>query len=1184
MKGRRCQEKVLVAEDERTMKTVAITLRDSWSDTPLARGDIVRITSISALEDATYSAHSLGQIMVSDAADSPMLIIHPDQMLTATSIADSFDCTRKAVLQSRIRASVETSKPVVYGNILHEVFQKALSANRWDEAFLSAVVDETVTNHVEDLWLLGMEDNILAIEEIRAKMGEMASWARVFVAEKPSEVALIDGRQGDKARMSISKLIAIEEHIWSPQYGLQGKIDATVEMTEIEESGGAGKKLLHPFEVKTGRTTWSAMHLVQTALYTLLLSDRYDVRVATGILYYLESSAMSRIAPPIAELRQMLQQRNRLASLLYRARSPLADVHELAPQTQEIEISGLPGLLRNPFKCSNCYAQASCFSYHALAEGGTAESAGMVDDGKKNYGAVWAEAVGHLLLGLADKSQAQVLKQWFVKWDRLLSFEERDMSKLLRELWTMDSAEREAVGRCFGNLVIAREVTPSASASASVVTDGIEGAGGKINRFVYVFQRSVTIGSQSFAEGSQLAVGETVVVSSESGQWGLARGYVIAVTKHEITVAIDRKLGDARQRLPEFNSTRNQTFKGIMTVGGDDSNRPAPTSTMLYRLDKDEFSNGLAVVRSNLITLMSTHPIHAKLRNLVIFSAEPSFAATKAVPALPPSQLGEMNEDQRTTVAKVLAAQDYALILGMPGTGKTTTIAHVIRALLGEQKTVLITSFTHTAVDNILLKIKDLVPRQSILRLGTISKINPAVQKFCQLATTPRSTIEEVDQSYMGCRIVATTCMGANHAIFSRRKFDVCIVDEASQITLPISLGPLLHARKFVLVGDHYQLPPLVQNKYALEGGLDVSLFRQLSEEHPEAVAMLGKQYRMCEDIMTLANVLIYDGRLRCGNEAVATRQLQNIDLSRLSTYHNSASTCTIYPASDPACWLSTLCSPTKKVLYLNTDPLGPPAQEVLSSGKNITNPLEATLAAQSVLSLLAAGVPPHEIGVITLYRSQLALIRRTFKLARIPREVDIDSADRFQGRDKEVIVISMVRSNAGGVVGELLKDWRRVNVAFTRAKSKLVVVGSRRTLAGNEVLKKFLELVAERGWGVDLPVAADQVHGFDFSSQVVASGLPASPTADVVLEKRPPGSIKRPCGRNSPKKAIPSPPPRKVLQESANAANRSPSRVPRGVMKIPGKVISGTAGARKMMKLSQAAMDIFEDLTEFDI
>lgn len=111
--------------------------------------------------------------------------------------------------------------------------------------------------------------------------------------------------------------------------------------------------------------------------------------------------------------------------------------------------------------------------------------------------------------------------------------------------------------------------------------------------------------------------------------------------------------------------------------------------------------------------------------------------------------------------------------------------------------------------------------------------------------------------------------------IFNKRKFDYCIVDEASQITLPACLGPLRYADRFVLVGDHYQLPPLVRNLEAQKGGLDVSLFRFLSETHPRALTNLEHQYRMNEDIMLLSNSLVYDGLLKCGNQSVAKRVLQ---------------------------------------------------------------------------------------------------------------------------------------------------------------------------------------------------------------------------------------------------------------------------------------------------------------------
>ncbi|KAK3105460.1 DNA replication endonuclease-helicase Dna2, partial [Teratosphaeriaceae sp. CCFEE 6253] len=219
-------------------------------------------------------------------------------------------------------------------------------------------------------------------------------------------------------------------------------------------------------------------------------------------------------------------------------------------------------MLKNPFKCGRCYARQSCFSYHGLVESGTADSAGMVDDGKKNHGLVWHEAVGHLALAAKDQAEARVLKTWFAKWDRLLTFEESEMSRYRKELWTMTSAEREAVGRCFGDLVLAQDLTSTAAAVTQSVVDGIEGTGGKINRYAYVLRRALP-GSQgmSFAEGTQLTVGEPVVVSSEDGQWALANGYVVAATKHDITVAVDRRLGDARRRLGDFDASSNQSFQ-----------------------------------------------------------------------------------------------------------------------------------------------------------------------------------------------------------------------------------------------------------------------------------------------------------------------------------------------------------------------------------------------------------------------------------------------------------------------------------------------------------------------------------------------------------------------------------------------------------------------------------------------
>lgn len=1158
-------------------------LRGSWTHTAVAEGDIIHVSKAPQAEPAPPLAP--GQLLLDDSNTSPLLIVHPDHMISATTVADSFDCVRKAVLQDRIKATGETSKSMVYGKILHEVFQQSLIANCWGETFLFDLVEKTVQAHIEGLWELGMRDDVLAIEEVKAKMGELAAWAKVFIGEMPGANAKVASARGESLHMALFGLVAIEEHVWSPMFGLKGNVDATVQAVF---GGTPLKKVLAPFEVKTGRTTNAPAHHAQTALYTLLMSDRYEVDVKAGVLYYLESSNISHVAPSVTEIRQMMQQRNRLASYIHRARYPRVGHDEnadtsVASQSQVTEQSGLPAMMKNPFKCAKCYARQSCFTLHALAEDGAAESAGMIDDGKKDHSLVWQEAVGHLLpskkkmVSDEDWKRSNVLKQWFTRWERLLTFEESETSRIRKELWTMPSKEREDVGRCFGDLVIRQDLTSTAAAVTSTIVDGIEGRGGRINKFAYSFERATDRKGRPFNDGSQLTLGEPVVVSSEAGQWALANGYVIAVSKQSITVAVDRKLGNARQRLPGFDAESNQSLRGIMSVGRNaDSVAAVAEERTLYRLDKDEFSNGLALVRNNLMTFMSSHPVHTKLRDLIIFDRKPAFATAASVPALPASQLGEMNEDQKAAVGKVISAQDYALILGMPGTGKTTTIAHLIRALLADGQSILLTSFTHTAVDNILLKIRDVAPADSVLRLGVPAKINPQVQHFCQLAATPRKSVAEIEQAYMGSQIVATTCMGTNHALFNRRVFDVCIVDEASQTTLPTSLGPLLSARKFILVGDHFQLPPLIQNRRALEGGLDVSLFRMLSERQPDAIAMLGKQYRMCEEIMSLSNALIYEGRLRCGNEAVANRTMHLSQPDGLAKFHSVDTHCRY----GGRCWLHEITNAGRKVLFANTDPLGDAARETLvNSSKNITNRLEAALTVQIVTSLLALGLPARDIGVITLYRSQIALLRQLFSAASICPDVEIDSADRFQGRDKECVIISMVRSNESGTVGDLIKDWRRLNVAFTRARSKLIVLGGRRTLRNNDLMARFLDLVDGRGWSMDLPRDAQTSHSLGFGSQ--ATGKTTSVEGPLRLSQSP-----RKLEHVSNKSIASS--PVMALAESNSAGNRSAATwVGRQVAaKKPGKAINGREGpefAKTRKSKEQIAIEIFEDLTAED-
>ncbi|GAB1216875.1 hypothetical protein ATERTT37_006094 [Aspergillus terreus] len=1076
-KGRVQPEQVLLVQDERSKLKKVVILRESWFDTPCSKDLYIHLIG---------DFDTAGQCVVNDSHN--MMILHPDHLVSATVVADSIGCQRRAVLQDRIKKnSGDLGKPQVFGNIFHEIFQEALKLNQWDMTTLRTLTESVAVKHIEEIYLIHMSIPE-AVDYVMSKIPALKSWAELFLRSKPSNESLVEDRNSSKMRLSINKLLEVEEHIWSPMYGLKGNIDATVQVACHD--GESEKNLVVPLELKTGNRDTNHAHRAQTALYTLLLSDRYDVDVTFGLLYYVETSKIFRIRGIRHELLQMIHARNRLAGYMR-------------------ERTHLPPMLKRSSMCNKCYSKTPCFIYHKLADDGDGETSGLGDD--------FVNAMDHLDVQHRD---------FFQKWDNLLTKEEQSMMRFKRELWTLLSSEREALGRCFGNVVIE-------PGSGYEDKDGI-----KINRYRYTFVKKQATPSFSFTE-SQLTVGEPIVISDEEGHFALANGYVVQVSPRRITVAVDRRLHNARTKAEGFNARNNQTFRGIMEISDDitSSNLPLePEEQTVYRLDKDEFSNGMATVRNNLVSMMERDLFQAKnLRRLIIEGEAPRFKPASKSPAIPGSDGANLNVDQTRAIDKVMSARDYALVLGMPGTGKTTTISHIIRALVSQGKSVLLTSYTHTAVDNILLKIRD--DNIRILRIGAATKVHPEIQQFADLAATPKQTMEELKTVYEDSQVVATTCLGVNHNIFSQRIFDYCIVDEASQITLPVCLGPIRMAQTFILVGDHYQLPPLVQNKEAQEGGLDVSLFKLLSDSHPESVVNLEHQYRMCEEIMLLSNILIYSGKLKCGTLEVAERSLRLPNLPGLRQHH--ADKFEEIPGQRELClglghrcWLQDLLDPSAKTRLVNTDTLNTPAVDV-ANGSRIMNPTEATLCSQLVEAFISCGVPARSIGVITFYRSQLSLLKQNLR-HHLP-ELEMHTADKFQGRDKEVVILSCVRSNSDNNVGDLLRDWRRVNVAFTRARTKLLVVGSKRTLRdGNELLAKYVKLVEGRGWVYDLPKGAIESHVFEsdnlqqtqpHSPRKVPSPQRGSGTPRTTTKRNPlsplhdcqtPGGLKKPAKRGA--------------------------------------------------------------------
>jgi DNA replication ATP-dependent helicase Dna2 len=295
-------------------------------------------------------------------------------------------------------------------------------------------------------------------------------------------------------------------------------------------------------------------------------------------------------------------------------------------------------------------------------------------------------------------------------------------------------------------------------------------------------------------------------------------------------------------------------------------------------------------------------------------------------------------------------------------------------------------------------------------------------------------------------------------------------VDESSQIALPVSIGPIQFADKFILVGDHYQLPPLFAQSD--DGSETMSLFKHLSVSHPSAISNLTFQYRMNKDIMMLTNHLVYDHRLQCGNEVIANAKL---DLPYIKEWLEKSHQSILTNCRSPAtCWIRKIIDPAQSVLFCDTDSLG--AKES-KTGPWIENQTEVYLVQQIVQALVDSGLKQEDIGVISPYRFQLKKLSKA--LGHLP-DVELLTVDKFQGKDKQCIIISLVRSNDGNSCGDLIKDWRRVNVAITRAERKLLFVGSKQTLSASNCFKDLLALLEERLWMYSLPVGCYTFHAID--------------------------------------------------------------------------------------------------------
>jgi ATP-dependent RNA/DNA helicase IGHMBP2 len=479
--------------------------------------------------------------------------------------------------------------------------------------------------------------------------------------------------------------------------------------------------------------------------------------------------------------------------------------------------------------------------------------------------------------------------------------------------------------------------------------------------------------------------------------------------------------------------------------------------------------------------IKQTEGISSKLINVLTGSDKPSFK-----PAEEGFTSASLNDQQQLAVDKILAAEELAIVHGPPGTGKTTTLIQAIKAMTRQrQQQILVVAPSNTAVD--LLCEKLAAVGLDVLRIGNPARVSEKMLSLTldnKMSAHPRykeikalkkqaaefknmahkykrnfgkaeqeqrkalfaeahrimKDVEKteqyiIDQVSASANVIAATLVGASHYTIRDLKFDTVVIDEAGQALEPACWILILRAKKVVFAGDHCQLPPTIKSVEAAKAGLSRTLFEKCVSAHPDAVVLLEEQYRMHEDIMGYPSQVFYENRLSA-DASVASELL--------------------FVGDQPLEFIDTAgCGFNEK-----------------SEGTSVSNPEEATFVLKHlslyVEQLNGVYTPDNfpTIGIISPYQQQIKtlkdLITGSPVLEAHNKSITVNTIDSFQGQERDIIYISLTRSNTERNIG-FLADIRRMNVAMTRAKKKLVVIGDGVTLSRLPFYSDFISYADEK-------------------------------------------------------------------------------------------------------------------------
>ena len=425
----------------------------------------------------------------------------------------------------------------------------------------------------------------------------------------------------------------------------------------------------------------------------------------------------------------------------------------------------------------------------------------------------------------------------------------------------------------------------------------------------------------------------------------------------------------------------------------------------------------------------------AELRDTLLGTLKPGFRE------LYPVRFPWLNSTQETAVNKVLCARDVSIVHGPPGTGKTTTLVEAIYETLHREPQVMVCAQSNTAVDWICEKLVDRgVP---VLRIGNPTRVNDKSyeeregMRSRMSRLRDRATELEIQINadlFDSARVIASTLVSSNHRLLNGRRFPTLFIDEAAQALEAACWIAIRKADRVVLAGDHCQLPPTIKCIEAAREGLEYTLMEKVVRQKPSSVSLLKVQYRMNEAIMQFPSDWFYQGELEAAPE-VRYRGILDFD--------------------SPMSWIDT------SEMEFHEEFVGESFGRINKQEANLLlEELEAYINRIGKERILEERI---DFGLISPYKAQVQYLRSKIKGSSFLRPlrslITVNTVDGFQGQERDVVFISLVRANEEGQIG-FLNDLRRMNVAITRARMKLVILGEAATLTKHPFYKRLMAFI----------------------------------------------------------------------------------------------------------------------------